>query len=246
MTAFARLHAPPAPTAPAPLVATLVPADAATAALLRLIGTGRPIEVRIDATEVDRDGALHIEFAARVADVGAARLTLAEAAAVVGTLAPVVEAPPLDAPPAPEPMSPAVATETVVIHPADRSGDPWAPRDVVEPEPATTLPLPAHAAGRSPRTQTVIVEDLARDERYGLVCRLLLLPLAAKGWPINGDAETVLKSHAIDFAAYPHRVLARAAAHLAAGRHRNFPDAGEIFAAIGRASKPGATMEDVA
>lgn len=89
--------------------------------------------------------------------------------------------------------------------------------------------------------QLLIVSRLGDRPQLADVARHLLKPLAGKGWTIDGDREAVLVRLAEEFADYRSGHLADAAARLLGGRHSHFPDMGEIYQALGRAARPGAS-----
>lgn len=91
--------------------------------------------------------------------------------------------------------------------------------------------------------QLAIVSRLADNPRLADVARHLLKPLAGRGYRIDGNHEAALTRLANEFATHPPRQLAKAAALLLEGRHECVPDQGEIYQALGRASKPGSPVD---
>ena len=150
----------------------------------------------------------------------------------------------------PSPMAAPGAVATGFDHDDDEAIDTHARAPELELQPpdpdATFRPMGAEEYGEARGEidlQMSALSRLAEKQPLADVVRCLLRPLAARGWPIDGNREAVLTRLAEEFATYSHRHLAEAAARLLGGRHTHFPDQAEIYEAIGRAARPGASAQ---
>lgn len=140
-----------------------------------------------------------------------------------------------------EPLVEIPAAAPLVLDAAGFLGEPLP----AEPD-ANFRPRPARdAEPAAPMTeselQLAIVArlEVENDRAAASVARSLLRPLASRGWAVDGDREAVLRRVATDFADYRNSHLAKAANLLTKGKHSSFPEHREIYAALGRAARPG-------
>ena len=124
------------------------------------------------------------------------------------------------------------------------------------PLPAGSAPAESASSGRLPaglsdeaiekeadrigqRTALGTLAQIKQNPRLADVVAFLLTPLVEADLMFDGNAEAILTRRANEFSAYTPRQLSAAARHLCNGRHTHFPEADEIYAAIGKNSRPG-------
>ena len=83
------------------------------------------------------------------------------------------------------------------------------------------------------------LDMLGANPRLRDVVSYLLRPLVKQDLVFDGNAEAILTRRANEFSDYRSSHLAAAARLLLDGRHTHFPEAQEIYAALGRVARPG-------
>lgn len=250
------LAPPPAAITYAPIAVTLIPASESAAAILRLAAAhGLEVEVEAISTgDAPRGEPMAIEFTGRL--VGGdhpVRLSQGDMRVVLDVLGRMVAAP---ASPIVTLADARVAATTAeaggvqIIHPADRTGDPYYRPPADEPrtdEPVSSLfvdqPTPASLA-----TARAVLDRLATDARLADAVRHLLRPLVEQPLGIDGNIDQVLTRAANDVATVRRSQLVVMARRFADSRHRKFPDRHELMAALGEvvAGAPTHTEQEAA